>query len=58
MNDSENIQNNIDTLLTFMNDDLEGHGITIKQGIFNFLPSGNAFNAFTNQHDWTEEAID
>ncbi len=41
--DVEKIQNDIDTLLVFMNDDLENQGMTIKQAYFDFTEGAGDF---------------
>lgn len=55
--DVEKIQNDIDTLLVFMNDDLENQGMTIKQAYFDFTEGAGDFVSFTKKNDWNKDDL-
>lgn len=54
----DEIQDHIDTLLCFMNDDLETQGVMAKHTYFNFLYDCDDYTNFTETHRWNEELVD
>jgi hypothetical protein len=58
MSEAEQIQNDIDTILMFMNDDLESSGSVVKHAIFGFLPGENDYEAFQNIYSWTPSRLE
>ena len=58
MSEAEQIQNDIDTILMFMNDDLESSGSVIKNAIFGFLPGKNDYEAFQNIYSWAPDRLE
>lgn len=55
--DAEKIQNDIDALLTYMNDDMESLGATIKVVTFGFAVGQNDRVAIDERLDWTEDYL-
>lgn len=55
--DAEKIQSDIDALLTYMNDDMENLGKTIKTVLFGFEPGQNDRIAIDEQLHWSEEYL-
>lgn len=55
--DADKIQTDIDTLLTYMNDDMESMGGTIKSVYFSFEAESNDRTAFDEKHGWSEEHL-
>lgn len=54
----DEIQERIDTLLCFMNDDLETQGMMAKSAIFNFLSWGDDYINFISIHRWDEQLVE
>ncbi|CAI1818786.1 Uncharacterised protein [Serratia proteamaculans] len=52
--EAEKIQSDIDSLLTYMNDDMERLGETAKTVTFGFAPGQNDREAIDAQLDWPE----
>lgn len=55
--DPDKIQNDIDALLIFMNDDMEQLGRTIKGTYWNFAQEQEDRNAIEKLHGWSEENL-
>jgi len=55
--DADKIQTDIDTLLTYMNDDMESMGGTIKSVYFTFDAEGNDRIAFEEKYNWSEDHL-
>lgn len=55
--DPEKIQNDIDALLTYMNDDMERIGGTIKDTYWNFSQEQEDLNAIQRLYGWSEEYL-
>lgn len=57
MDEREKIQNDLDNLLIFMNDDLEQSGLTIKTGYFDFTQNSQNTLDVMGQNDWTYDNL-
>ena len=55
--ESEQLQNDIDTLLIFMNDILENSGMRIQGTYFSFKESQDDRVVFDSEHGWEEERL-
>lgn len=55
--DAEKIQNDIDALLTYMNDDMERLGETVKTVSFGFAIEQDDRNAIDDRLSWSEEYL-
>lgn len=55
--DADKIQNDIDALLTYINDDMENIGGTIKDTYFGFDNGNNERIAIDKLHGWSEEHL-
>ncbi|MGM1196852.1 hypothetical protein ACS0TV_07125, partial [Klebsiella pneumoniae] len=55
--DPDKIQNDIDALLIFMNDDMERIGGTIKDTYWGFAQGQGDRNAVEKLHGWSEENL-
>lgn len=55
--DADKIQTDIDTLLTFINDDMESMGGTIKSVYYSFETGAGDRTSFDEKHNWPEEHI-
>jgi len=55
--DPDKIQNDIDALLTFMNDDMERVGGTITDTYWSFAQEQEDRNAIEKLHGWSEENL-
>ena len=55
--DAEKIQSDIDTVLIFMNDDMEGMGGTIQSVYFSFVSGKSDRTAFDEKYNWSEDHL-
>lgn len=55
MNEAEKLQNDIDSILLYMNNDLENEGYLIDDGFFNFLPDASETNNLLQNYGWDYE---
>ncbi|CAI2440532.1 hypothetical protein [Serratia marcescens] len=55
--EAEKIQSDIDSLLTYMNDDMESLGETVKTVTFGFAPGQNDREAIDTLLNWSEEHL-
>ena len=58
MSEAEKLQNDIDTLLVYMSDDLEKEGFLIEDAFFNFLPKQNENSQVLSINSWTQEYLE
>jgi len=52
--DADKIQDDIDVLLAYMNDDIENNGWTIEGAIFGFLNSQEDYKVFMSKSGWDD----
>ncbi len=57
MRDPDKLQDDIDTLLTFMNNDLEAQGLLIPHAVFNFSGDGPDGKALMEKTGWLAEEL-